>query len=759
MIDHVLGRPSAKSRRLQVLAVLSFWAVYLKRGSKHGPPIARVLSRFYARRLTPWQIVTLTIMCLYASQNFSSLVGLSSPDPLSKMYEAGFFRATWVLTALDAGFWTAMKIKNRRLRDLASIIFTVFYLFAADMADEKVRRVRGNLTIDHMRVSWNKGTSPYLSFVQGLIRPRFMRSPPRQLRIARPPGSDYTEPITGWLYFDGTLAELQKHKRVLIDIPGGGFVAMDPRCNDDKLGCWAAKTGMPILALDYKKAPEFPYPYALNECFDVFTMLIRTKGRCIGLAGTEVPKITISGDSSGGNLAVATTLMILERTIGHLSATDRNSDLPLPEGLLLFYPSLDMNIGSWMSDEEMALIRDRSMRGANKTIVRRKTMQYSSLMGTPHHSDDEDASPPIDVMQKKLPERFQIARRPKKTKASKSSAAAVTDPSTPNDPTKPKPEAASTEAKVTIPRASSFHPQPLRTRLAMSSKISYFSDRVLTPEMMRAMVIMYIGPHNRPDFRTDYLLSPTIAPDSLLAHFPKTFFLTGERDPLVDDTVIFAGRLRQARRYLFEDSGHGAESFGAAQRRQTADDSYTESDILEMTLLPGISHGFLQFPTLYPRAWELLDRTANWIEQSFQCAPGIRRREIRRRDFLQRQAAARAARAEYMTDDEEEDGALEMHVKRKLRSQESLPSTARGEGASSSETMVESAKDGLGEGISGAQGGAMAWKQKIDRFIANKPGAGPAVKAYLDRLNSEDDLVGRRMQGLTSGLTGLDVDQ
>ena len=29
MIDHVLGRPSVKSRRLQVLAVLAFWSVYI----------------------------------------------------------------------------------------------------------------------------------------------------------------------------------------------------------------------------------------------------------------------------------------------------------------------------------------------------------------------------------------------------------------------------------------------------------------------------------------------------------------------------------------------------------------------------------------------------------------------------------------------------------------------------------------------------------------------------------------------------------
>ena len=63
----------------------------------------------------------------------------------------------------------------------------------------------------------------------------------------------------------------------------------------------------------------------------------------------------------------------------------------------------------------------------------------------------------------------------------------------------------------------------------------------------RLMIILYIGAHNRPDFTQDYLLSPVLAPESLLARFPKTYFMTGERDPLVDDTVVFAGRLRRAK--------------------------------------------------------------------------------------------------------------------------------------------------------------------------------------------------------------------
>ena len=52
-----------------------------------------------------------------------------------------------------------MKIRRKWIRDVASIIFTVHYLIAAEQADEKVRKVRGMLTVDHLRVSWNKSTA------------------------------------------------------------------------------------------------------------------------------------------------------------------------------------------------------------------------------------------------------------------------------------------------------------------------------------------------------------------------------------------------------------------------------------------------------------------------------------------------------------------------------------------------------------------------------------------------------------------------
>src|ERR1700733_14068785 len=65
---------------------------------------------------------------------------------------------------------------------------------------------------------------------------------------------------------------------------------------------------------------------------------------------------------------------------------------------------------------------------------------------------------------------------------------------------------------------------------------------------MRAMAILYIGPHRNPDFTTDYHISPILAPSHILAQFPPLLMQCGEKDPFVDDTVIFAGLVREAKR-------------------------------------------------------------------------------------------------------------------------------------------------------------------------------------------------------------------
>ncbi|KAK2758327.1 hypothetical protein FQN54_004175 [Arachnomyces sp. PD_36] len=593
MIDHVLGRPSSQFRKIQVLAVVSFWSVYLLRGDKNGPPGIRSLSSRLSKRMTPWQAMVLTLLWLYISRNFAKLVNLESPEPLANLYTRSYFRATWVTTALDAGFWTAMKIKRKWLRDLASLIFSGYYLLAAERADEKVRRIRATLTVDHLRVSWNKATTPYLSFFSRLLRPRFTRYPPRALRIPRPRESSYQEPIEAWLYFDGPLGSLRDHSEIVLDIPGGGFVAMNPRTSDDKLLAWAGKTGVPVLSLDYKKAPEYPYPYALNECYDAYHTIISSHGRCIGLSGNTRPRVVISGDSAGGNLATGLTLMILQSGSTDSRRWKGEHVLPPPDGLVLIYPSLDMNIGSWMSQEQMSLIRDKDVRKTNRNVLRRKSEDYHKL--TPKTSRileeeaDNIASP--DYFSHKNGQPVETA--PKRSSPDNLAIQAAT--------------------------LGDHQPAHVKTRLAVSSMISYFGDRIITPEMMRAMIILYVGPHNRPDFSTDFLLSPLLAPEELLARFPKTYFLTGERDPLVDDTVIFAGRIRQAKLHRFRER----QDLGLEKSKLV----FNEKDHVEVTLIPGISHGFLNFVSVFPEGWRQIFRCAKWIQDIFTAVQEIERKQ------------------------------------------------------------------------------------------------------------------------------------
>jgi acetyl esterase/lipase len=680
----------------------------------------------------------ITLLWLYVGRNFGKLVGLECPEPLANLYSRSYFRATWVTTALDAGFWTAMRIRPKWARDFLSMVFSVYYLIAAEQADEKVRDIRGMLTLEHLRVSWDKVGTPYLNFLTTLMRPRFMRYKPRQIRIARPKSSAYKEPVMAWLYYDGPLSELKMHDKLILDIPGGGFIAMNPRIHDDKLMAWAGKTGLPVLSLDYKKAPEYPYPYALNECYDVYHTIITSHGRCVGMSGEYCPRIIVAGDSAGGNLAVGMLLMVLQSGNTETRRWMGQEALPLPESVVLIYPALDANIGNWMTDEQMTLINDRQSRKANRGVLSRKSEDYKNLTPTtPHHSDDEgedDNSPPRN------------ADSAVTVIAVSQKAEQEVDPAAAHIP------AANSTAKV--PKK----PESMKTRLAMSSMISYFNDRILTPEMMRAMIILYIGPHNRPDFSTDFLLCPLLAPEALLARFPKTYILTGERDPLVDDTVIFAGRLRQAHRARHIDR----QELGLVGESR----KFRETEVVEVALIPGISHGFLQFPGIYPEGWKYIHRCSDWMIETFEhydygydiptaattpatpSHPLHARPAMSARIHSQTWDGRKRNHFRRRTDSSgEEDRPLEM-----TRLSPTNPSNGSSFGfkksPSSSSSFSPTAKRVSNGRVVPSHGGTGSIRAR------RRSGR----QRSLVSLASEDDLLGRRMKGLAGGLMGNDEE-
>lgn len=80
----------------------------------------------------------------------------------------------------------------------------------------------------------------------------------RNVSIPRPARSSRANlpPVKGMLFFAGTEEELTKATELVIDFPGGGFVAMGPDCHEERLRRWAKRTGKPVLGVDYGKAPE-----------------------------------------------------------------------------------------------------------------------------------------------------------------------------------------------------------------------------------------------------------------------------------------------------------------------------------------------------------------------------------------------------------------------------------------------------------------------------------------------------------------------
>lgn len=108
-------------------------------------------------------------------------------------------------------------------------------------------------------------------------------------------------------------------------IHGGGYIigsAFDP---DHRLLRWAVEHDCVVVAVEYRLAPEHPYPSGLEDCYDGLLWTARNAAEL----DIDPAKIAVVGESAGGGLAAA--LVILAR--------DRQQVRPLFQQLI--YPMLD----------------------------------------------------------------------------------------------------------------------------------------------------------------------------------------------------------------------------------------------------------------------------------------------------------------------------------------------------------------------------------------------------------------------------------
>jgi acetyl esterase/lipase len=93
-------------------------------------------------------------------------------------------------------------------------------------------------------------------------------------------------------------------RRCVLYFHGGAFCLCGPQTHRDLLCRLAREAGVPILAVDYRRPPEDPYPASLEDCLAAYLWLL---GR------TSASRLVLAGDSAGGNLVVATMLACASR--------------------------------------------------------------------------------------------------------------------------------------------------------------------------------------------------------------------------------------------------------------------------------------------------------------------------------------------------------------------------------------------------------------------------------------------------------------
>jgi phosphinothricin tripeptide acetyl hydrolase len=110
--------------------------------------------------------------------------------------------------------------------------------------------------------------------------------------------------------------------RVVLYLHGGGYVIGSPRSHRHLAAAIASAGAANALLLDYRLAPEHPFPAAVDDAVAAYRWLLDQ--------GIAPRHIVIGGDSAGGGLTVATLLAL------------RDASVPLPAGGVCISPWVDL---------------------------------------------------------------------------------------------------------------------------------------------------------------------------------------------------------------------------------------------------------------------------------------------------------------------------------------------------------------------------------------------------------------------------------
>ncbi|RIB18232.1 Alpha/Beta hydrolase protein [Gigaspora rosea] len=119
------------------------------------------------------------------------------------------------------------------------------------------------------------------------------------------------------------------NEKVILFIHGGGYCMLSTKTYRELNYRLSKATGRRVFAINYRLAPEFPFPCGLHDAVHSFLYLIDPNGLAI-----QPHNIVVVGDSAGGGLTLALLYYL------------RDNQMSLPGGVVLFSPWVDLTMSS-----------------------------------------------------------------------------------------------------------------------------------------------------------------------------------------------------------------------------------------------------------------------------------------------------------------------------------------------------------------------------------------------------------------------------
>ncbi|XP_058385377.1 hormone-sensitive lipase isoform X1 [Diceros bicornis minor] len=398
-----------------------------------------------------------------------------------------------------------------------------------------------------------------------------------------------------------------RSRSLVVHIHGGGFVAQTSKSHEPYLKSWAQELGAPILSIDYSLAPEAPFPRALEECFYAYCWAVK---HC-ALLGSTGERICLAGDSAGGNLcftvslrAAAYGVRVPDGIMAAYPATMLQSTASPSRLLSLMDPLLPLSVlskcvsayaGGETEDHSDSDQKALGMMG----LVRRDTALLfrdlrlgasswlNSFLELSRHKSHTNSVPMAEPMRRSVSEAaLAQPEGPVGTDSLKSltlhdlSLKSSSETSeTPDLSLSAETLGPSTPSDVNFLLQSEDAPEEAKARDEMSTKDRSRGVGAAFPEGFHprrssqgaTRMPLYSSPIAKNPF-----MSPLLAPDGMLQSLPPVHIVACALDPMLDDSVMFARRLRSLGQpvtlRVVEDLPHGFLSLAALcqETRQAA---------------------------------------------------------------------------------------------------------------------------------------------------------------------------------------------